>query len=44
MSQWYLSYDGKQVGPIDQSEAESQAQANPKGLAWRQAAYNSILG
>ncbi|MBW2264586.1 MAG: TIGR00266 family protein [Deltaproteobacteria bacterium] len=36
MSQWYLSYDGKQVGPIDQSEAESQAQANPKGLAWRQ--------
>jgi len=36
MSQWYLSYDGKQVGPIDQSEAESQAQGNPKGLAWRQ--------
>ncbi len=36
MSQWYLSYGGKQVGPIDQSEAESQAQANPKGLAWRQ--------
>ena len=36
MSQWYLSYDGKQTGPMDQSRAAVQAQANPDGYAWRE--------
>ena len=36
MSQWYLSYAGKQTGPMDQSQAAVQAQANPDGYAWRE--------
>ena len=36
MSQWYLSYDGKQTGPMNQSQAAVQAQANPDGYAWRE--------
>ncbi|MCB2167964.1 MAG: TIGR00266 family protein [Deltaproteobacteria bacterium] len=36
MSQWYLSYDGQQTGPMDQSQAAVQAQANPDGYAWRE--------
>jgi uncharacterized protein (TIGR00266 family) len=36
MSQWYLSYDGQQTGPMDQSRAAKQAQANPDGYAWRE--------
>ncbi len=35
MSQWYLSYDGNQVGPFDHAVAVSQAQKNPNGHAWR---------
>ncbi len=35
MSQWYLSYDGNQVGPFDHAQAVSQAQKNPNGHAWR---------
>ncbi|MCP4747240.1 MAG: TIGR00266 family protein [Desulfobacteraceae bacterium] len=35
MSQWYLSYDGNQIGPFDLSEAVAQAKKNPKGYAWR---------
>jgi hypothetical protein len=36
MSQWYLSYDGNQIGPLDKSQAMAQAQKNPKGHAWRE--------
>ena len=36
MAQWYLSYDGQQSGPMDQARAVAQAQANPKGYAWRE--------
>ena len=36
MSQWYLSYDGKQIGPMDAAQAASQAQSNPNGYAWRE--------
>jgi uncharacterized protein (TIGR00266 family) len=36
MSQWYLSYDGKQMGPMDQGEASAQARRNPDGYAWRE--------
>ena len=35
MAQWYLSYDGNQEGPFNQSEAASRAKGNPKGFAWR---------
>jgi uncharacterized protein (TIGR00266 family) len=36
MSQWYLSYNGQQAGPFDQADAQSRAQANPNGHAWRE--------
>ena len=36
MSQWYLSYEGKQIGPLDKAQAVVQAQSNPNGFAWRQ--------
>ncbi|MBW1721449.1 MAG: TIGR00266 family protein [Deltaproteobacteria bacterium] len=36
MSQWYLSYDGKQIGPMDHAQAVAQARSNPNGFAWRQ--------
>jgi uncharacterized protein (TIGR00266 family) len=36
MSQWYLSYDGNQVGPFDKTQAMAQAQKNPNGHAWRE--------
>ncbi|MBZ0258068.1 TIGR00266 family protein [bacterium] len=35
MSQWYLSYDGNQIGPFDQSQAVAKAQENSNGYAWR---------
>ena len=35
MHQWYLSYDGQQVGPLDHSQAIVQARQNPNGHAWR---------
>ena len=35
MSQWYLSYDGNQVGPLDTVRASEQARSNPNGFAWR---------
>lgn len=34
--QWYLSYDGRQIGPIETEEARAQAQRNANGLAWRE--------
>jgi uncharacterized protein (TIGR00266 family) len=36
MSQWYLSYDGNQVGPLDKAQAMAKAQKNPNGHAWRE--------
>ncbi len=36
MSQWYLSYDGQQTGPMNQAEASRQAQSSPNGYAWRE--------
>ena len=35
-NQWYLSYDGRQMGPPTQSEAMSQAAREPNGRCWRQ--------
>lgn len=36
MAQWYLSYDGNQSGPFDQSQAIAQVRKNPDGYAWRE--------
>lgn len=36
MHQWYLSYDGKQIGPLDISAARVQCSQNRNGLCWRQ--------
>ncbi len=36
MSQWYLSYDGDQIGPMDQAQAIDHAGKNTNGFAWRQ--------
>jgi uncharacterized protein (TIGR00266 family) len=36
MSQWYLSYSGNQMGPMDKAQAMAQAQKNPNGYAWRE--------
>ena len=36
MSQWYLSYEGRQIGPLDQTRAARQARENPNGYAWRE--------
>lgn len=36
MHQWYLSYDGKQIGPLDTTEARAQCAQNRNGLCWRQ--------
>lgn len=35
MHQWYLSYEGKQIGPFDAAAAAAEAQARPNGFAWR---------
>ncbi len=36
MTQWFLSYDGNQIGPLDQTQAAGHARSNPKGFAWRE--------
>jgi uncharacterized protein (TIGR00266 family) len=36
MHQWYLSYNGQQVGPFDHATAVAQAKQNPNGHCWRQ--------
>ena len=36
MSQWYLSYNGTKIGPMDLDEAIVQVRKNPHGHAWRQ--------
>ncbi len=35
MTQWYLSYNGQQDGPLSQEEAVGRARANADGHAWR---------
>ncbi len=36
MSQWHLSYDGKQTGPLELSQAIAQALKNQAGYAWKE--------
>jgi len=36
MAQWYLSYDGNQIGPFDKEQAIVHAQKNPNGHVWRE--------
>ena len=36
MAQWYFSYDGEQIGPLDDAAARMQAQQRPDGFAWRE--------
>ncbi len=36
MTQWYLSFDGNQLGPFDHAQAVAQAQKHPGGHAWRE--------
>ena len=36
MTQWYLSFDGSQVGPFDLSQAIDQARKHSGGYAWRE--------
>ena len=35
MYQWYLSYDGNQIGPLDPMQAIAHAARQPDGFAWR---------
>ncbi|MFN8901477.1 MAG: DUF4339 domain-containing protein, partial [Lysobacteraceae bacterium] len=35
MHQWYLSYNGQQIGPLDTAAAVAQAAKNPNGHCWR---------
>jgi uncharacterized protein (TIGR00266 family) len=36
MAQWYLSYEGNQIGPFDKEQAIAHAQKNPNGYVWRE--------
>lgn len=36
MTQWYLSYDGQQTGPMNLEQARNKAAANLDGHAWRE--------
>ena len=36
MHQWFLSYGGQQVGPLDHAAAQQHARQNPNGHCWRQ--------
>ena len=40
MHQWFLSINGQQVGPYDQTVAANQAHANPTAFCWRQGFQN----
>ena len=35
MHQWYLSYDGRQLGPMDHAAAVEACRQNRQGLCWR---------
>jgi uncharacterized protein (TIGR00266 family) len=36
MAQWFFSYNGQQMGPLDDAAARAQARSNPNGHCWRQ--------
>ncbi len=36
MTQWYLSINGNQLGPMEPAQAVVQARTNPNGYAWRE--------
>ena len=36
MSTWYLNYNGQQMGPLSQEQAQQQVQQNANGFCWRQ--------
>ncbi len=36
MHQWYLSFDGNQIGPLDTEAARAHCAKNRNGLCWRQ--------
>ena len=36
MHQWFLSYNGQQIGPLDHASAVAQARQNSNGHCWRQ--------
>jgi uncharacterized protein (TIGR00266 family) len=36
MTQWYLSYNGNQSGPLTLEQAQAQARNNSQGHAWRE--------
>src|SRR5690242_18610104 len=36
MHQWFLSYDGRKMGPLDHAAAVAQAARDPNGHCWRQ--------
>ncbi|NII11428.1 TIGR00266 family protein [Oleiagrimonas sp. C23AA] len=36
MSQWYFSYTGDRIGPMDDTQARDQATRRPDGLCWRE--------
>ena len=33
---WYLSFNGQQIGPLDTQQARARASADPTGHAWRE--------
>ncbi len=35
MHQWYFSYNGQQIGPLDHAAAAAQAIRDPNGYCWR---------
>lgn len=36
MSQWFLAYEGRRVGPLGQAQAVVEAYHHPDGFAWRE--------
>jgi uncharacterized protein (TIGR00266 family) len=36
MHQWFLSYNGQQLGPLDHATAVAHTRQNPNGYCWRQ--------
>lgn len=36
MSEWFLSINGQQVGPLSEEDAVARAKANPGGHAWKE--------
>ena len=43
MTQWYLSYDGNQMGPMETEQAIQQVQRNSSGYAWREGFASWVL-